>query len=264
MTSLATAQRLALKQAGLPPKPYGARRQELKVQIEAVKAEVAAEFGLTPKPPPEATKSLTGVERDAERLFVYVCDHPGCTRAEALGVVPSEAGWDELLACSDIELVALAPDGPAGAYSAVRLIHARDSIMKTLRTAHGAWVTVRELRKATPHSNGFRAAAIKTLRGIEHDGKNRYRKAPRMNTCTHPESWPCTNDQDCPSQKAVDARIALETGTATNDFPSHIKSPGIAYSIPVEDGRDFNDVPNVDERALKAWRAREVQEPQGD
>ncbi len=62
---------------------------------------------------------LSGVDR---KLFEYVCDHPGCTRAEALGVVPSEAGWDDLLACSDIELVVLAPGGPAGAYSTVRLI----------------------------------------------------------------------------------------------------------------------------------------------
>ncbi|WJR33388.1 hypothetical protein P3F83_23555 [Mycobacteroides immunogenum] len=250
---------MALKQAGLPLKPYGARRQELTVQIEAVKAEVAAEFGVTPKSPPETAKYLTGVERDAERLFVYVCAHPGCTRAEALGVVPSEAGWDDLLACSDIELVAMVPDGSAGAYSAVRLIHARDAIMKTLRAAHGAWVTVRELREATPYSNGFRAAAIKTLGGIEHDGKNRYRKAPRMNICTHPESWPCTDDQDCRSQKAVDARIALETGTATTDFPPRIESPGVEYEVEIEES------PVADESTVEFWReAKKREKSTGD
>ncbi|WP_237082930.1 hypothetical protein [Mycobacteroides abscessus] len=119
---------------------------------------------------------LSGVDREAEQLFELVCDRPGITRTQALGVVPSEAGWDDLVACSDIELVAMGAVSEPGAFSAVRLIHARDSIMKTLRAARGAWVSVRELRDATPYSNGYRAAAIKTLGLIEHDGRNRYRR----------------------------------------------------------------------------------------
>ncbi|WP_235659036.1 hypothetical protein [Mycobacteroides abscessus] len=119
---------------------------------------------------------LSGVDREAEQLFELVCDRPGITRTQALGVVPSEAGWDDLVACSDIELVATGAESEPGAFSAVRLIHARDSIMKTLRAARGAWVSVRELRDATPYSNGYRAAAIKTLGLIEHDGRNRYRR----------------------------------------------------------------------------------------
>ncbi|MDM2579206.1 hypothetical protein PP599_04150 [Mycobacteroides abscessus] len=104
---------------------------------------------------------LSGVDREAEQLFELVCDRPGITRTQALGVVPSEAGWDDLVACSDIELVAMGAESEPGAFSTVRLIHACDSIMKTLRAARGAWVSVRELRDATPYSNGYRAAAIK-------------------------------------------------------------------------------------------------------
>ncbi|SLH43767.1 Uncharacterised protein [Mycobacteroides abscessus subsp. massiliense] len=169
---------------------------------------------------------LSGVDREAEMLFEYVCDHPGCTRAEALGVVPSEAGWNDLLACSDIELVALAPDRPAGAYSAVRLIHARDSIMKTLSTAHGAWVTVRELREATPYSNGFRAAAIKTLGCIEHNGKNKYRRIMKCTEGKHNYEHPRKTCDEMDAQLAEARRIAGMPGTSITEYETReIENP---------------------------------------
>lgn len=192
---------------------------------------------------------LSGVDREAEQLFELVCDRPGITRTQALGVVPSEAGWDDLVACSDIELVATGAESEPGAFSAVRLIHARDSIMKTLRAARGAWVSVRELRDATPYSNGYRAAAIKTLGLIEHDGRNRYRRKPMNMPCTHPENWPCSHDsEDCSSQKVVDARIAIETGTAVTDFEPRPQTPGVEYVVEIEES------PVADESTVEFWR----------
>ncbi len=180
---------------------------------------------------------LSGVEREAERLFELVCDRPGITRAESLGVVPSEAGWDDLVACSDIELVVLVPGRPAGAFSAVRLIHARDSIMKALRAARGGWVNVRKLREASPYSNGYRGAAMKTLGCIEFDGNSKYRRIMECISGRHNYEHLGVSCDDMDAQLREARRIALMPGTSIltmEEAPKH--GPGMYKSGFSHDG----------------------------
>lgn len=96
--------------------------------------------------------------------------------------------------------------------------------------------------------------------------------------CTHPDNWPCKHDESgaCVTEATygrwIEQKVAADsagTGTYFNPDPRLVgdvdmalgdsrKLPlgltGNSEEVPLP--ADFNDVPNVDERALVEWQQR--------